>query len=124
MGARGDAESWDKSWQLLTPQDSADPDEAAVDNRLRAVLLMSRGRAEDRPQAIALLSKVVGNPRVSQPADRVLLAQLQEAEGNLKEARDQLEGVDSQSRTSAASDLRRLLSASQSRRCGTVDPEV
>ncbi len=91
LAARNDAAAWEKCWQLLDSSAETDAGEAAADNRVRALLLTRRGRADDRPQAIALLLPLVDNPRVSQPADRLLLAQLQEAEGNLAEARRQLE---------------------------------
>src|SRR5262249_54465796 len=74
----------------LTPGEETEPGESAANNRLHAMLLIRRGRPEDRPQAIALFEPLVQDPRTSQPTDHLLLAQLYEAEGKLSEARQQL----------------------------------
>jgi cellulose synthase operon protein C len=88
--ARGDSASWEKAWKLLSTTDERDIGETSANNRLRALLLIRRGRPDDRPEAIRMLSGLVGIPEQAQPADRMLLVQLYQAEGLTDLAGDQL----------------------------------
>jgi len=79
---------WQEAEQLLRYAGS-DNGVSSADLRLQAKLLARRGWSEDRKKARQLLETLVRTPQHVLPRDRVLLAQLYEAEGKTQAARSQ-----------------------------------
>jgi len=79
---------WQEAEQLLQYAGS-DNSTSFADLRLQAKLLARRGWSEDRKKARQLLETLVRTPQHVLPRDRVLLAQLYEAEGKTQAARSQ-----------------------------------
>ena len=81
-------DKWQEAERLLQYAGS-DSSMSSADLRLRATLLARRGWSEDRKKARQLLETLVRMPHNVLPRDRVLLAQLYEAEGKRQAARSQ-----------------------------------
>ncbi|MGH7138965.1 MAG: tetratricopeptide repeat protein, partial [Pirellulales bacterium] len=90
IAVRSDSEQeMDEVWQLLGAISSQGMPDVA-DDRLRAVLLLRRGGSGSRKHAQQLLeSLVIGGSQI--PLDRLLLARLYEAQGEIERAREQME---------------------------------
>jgi tetratricopeptide (TPR) repeat protein len=81
----------DEVWQLLNASSSQGMPDVA-DERLRAVLLLRRGGSRSRKQAQQVLESLVAGGSFA-PLDRLLLARLYEAQGEIEKAREQLEAL-------------------------------
>lgn len=79
----------DEVWQLLNANSSQGMPDVA-DERLRAVLLLRRGGSRARKQAQQVLESLIAGGSEA-PLDRLLLARLYEAQGEIEKAREQLE---------------------------------
>lgn len=79
----------DEVWRLLG-NDRDSQQIGATDRRLKAILLLRRGGREYNRQAIELLESLAENSRDAAPIDRLLLARLYQAKGQMAEAREQL----------------------------------
>jgi tetratricopeptide (TPR) repeat protein len=89
--ARGGAERSREALALLTPDTSERPGAAAApeDQRARALVLARQGARKQRREAIALLENLMEQEPPTAD-DRLLLAQLYEAEGSWAQARQQM----------------------------------
>ncbi len=84
-----------KTMASLTPLEEAQPEDSVsrtLVRRYQAAILASRGNRADRQKAIGLLEAIVTD-KMDAPTDRLLLAQLYEANGQWPRARQQLAGL-------------------------------
>ncbi|HEV3005816.1 MAG TPA: tetratricopeptide repeat protein, partial [Pirellulales bacterium] len=77
--------------RLLGADRAGDAPDDPADRRLRAVLLIKRGGSENRKKAQSLLEALVANPQDTTATDRLWLARIYEAQGNMSAAREQMQ---------------------------------
>lgn len=92
LATRDDQDSLNKAINLLDKV-GASPETDASDRRLRAAILVRRGRTEDRKEAEKLLTTLVDDPRSGLASDRILLSKLYEIDGLEIAAREQLQAL-------------------------------
>ncbi len=85
----GTEKELEEVWQLLG-NDRDGQQIGSTDRRLKAILLLRRGGREYNRQALDLLESLAENSRDAAPIDRLLLARLYQAQGQMGEAREQL----------------------------------
>lgn len=90
LAARGGTQDeLDEVWDLLS-DDRAGRSIDSADQRLKAILMLRRGGRDYRRRAQQLLETLAGASQQSAPIDRLLLARLYEAQGQMAAAREQL----------------------------------
>ncbi|HJT34348.1 MAG TPA: tetratricopeptide repeat protein [Pirellulales bacterium] len=85
----GTEKELEEVWRLLG-NDRDGQQLGSTDRRLKAILMLRRGGREYNRQAIELLESLADNSRDAAPIDRLLLARLYQAKGQMAEAREQL----------------------------------
>lgn len=88
LADRGGTQRWHEAVTLL---DEAGPTAAgqSLDRQLQAVLYARRGGPDNLAQAEKLLASLLANPQTATPQNRLLLAQVLDAQGQTKRARQE-----------------------------------
>ncbi len=92
LAAKGGEEAWTEVGSLIG-SDALQDSEQLADRRLHAVLLTRRGGVGNRAQARVILEQLTADANEVTAGDRLLLASIYEAEGNLQGAEGQFQAL-------------------------------
>jgi len=92
IAARGGEAEMDEALSMLRETNAAEVD-GSQDRRVEASLLAIRGGDQNRKAAAAMLTELIDSNANPLPSDRLLLARIQEADGNLAAAQSQLQAL-------------------------------